>query len=406
MLLLIATQLSSQEIKDYNLNLKIDATARKLYVEGLIKVDFKNKRDISLILWKNSIIKTININDRPCEFSFDTVSPSPIMYIQNGRKLTVNTNISSERDQSLYIKYESDMRGLSGWASSFSDDWIELNFYTAWFPVNTESYSYTSKINLVIDKGYHVSSSGIVTDNKQYIELSQPLQGFDMVIIASKNLKTKSLNANNVHIEVVYSELSELEADSIITECKYAFELYQKLFEKRDSSYFKFVIAPFDGGGYSRKNFVSMRSKKFNLHTRTGIGHELAHFWCTGANTSTWEDWLNESFAEYSMLLYLRETLGQDVFNKQIEAYKKDVINTPPIWGIDRNSNAAYYVLYEKGALYLYELEQKIGQEEFVKLLKTTLLQRIRTTDGFLKLIEKQISKETSAWTENYLKTK
>ncbi len=117
-------------------------------------------------------------------------------------------------------------------------------------------------------------------------------------------------------------DFSDSDGDSILAECKYVMNLFQKSFGKMDSTYLRFVIAPFNQGGYSRKNFVCMRSKNFNLNTAKGIAHEIAHFWWNNAVTTTWEDWLNEAFAEYSMLLYIRERKGLEEFNKQIADYK------------------------------------------------------------------------------------
>jgi hypothetical protein len=58
------------------------------------------------------------------------------------------------------------------------------------------------------------------------------------------------------------------------------------------------------------------------------------------------EYWLNEAFAEYSMLIYFRNRLGSDIFNAQIEEYKSRTKGTPHIWRIYRDAQEAYTVLY------------------------------------------------------------
>ena len=150
---------------------------------------------------------------------------------------------------------------------------------------------------------------------------------------------------------------------------------------------------------------MSITTSEFNLNTSGIIGHEIAHFWWSAANPQTWEDWLNEAFAEYSKLIYLKERYGIELFAKRIEGYRKNSMNTPPIWGADRNSPQAYTIFYKKGAVILYDMEQKIGTEKFMDFLKTLATKKVNTTAVFLALVEENISKEMGMWIENKLKT-
>jgi hypothetical protein len=405
-LILLSTLSYGQEILSYDLNVSIDVLPRKLHVKGSAKIDYKKSDSISLILWKNTVIQSINSKGSPIRYMFDTISPSPVMYIPGGGRLVVYKPSQSNEIQDIYFEYNCDMHNLTGWAKSFSEEWIEINYYCAWFPLNNSSRNFRSRINIAIDSAYTVTGSGIVNRKEDHWEMTQPWAGFDNVIIASKGLKSRVLDENNVHIETYYKDFPESEADSVISECRFVFGLYKNLFGEKDSTYMKFVIAPFEGGGgYSRKNFVSMRTKQFSFYTRVGIGHEIAHFWWSNAVTTTWEDWLNEAFAEYSMLIYLRERSGLNVFNTQINEYKKRTVNTPPIWGLDRNAPQSYTVLYEKGALILCDMEQKTGKDQFFSFLKEVQKKKIATTAELLDFTEARLSGEISKWLENKLRT-
>lgn len=395
-----------QEVTNYDLNLNIDVKSKSVRIEGMIDFDFKDNDSAKLVLWKDTFIKEISVSNVPVKYFFDVSSHSPIMYIPNGRNLTVYKPSTGNNTYSMKFVYNCNMTELNGWARSFTEDWIELNFYCAWFPVCTSSGNFTSQINISIDSDYIVSGSGNVHRKNESWEMIQPWSSFDIVIVASKNLKSKILNEDDVFIQTDYSEFTPLEADSMIAEWRYILDLYENYFGKKDSSYLKFVIAPFEkGGGYSRKHFVRLGTKEFGYYARTGIAHEAAHFWWTGANTSTWEDWLNEAFAEYSMMLYVRNRLGENEFNNKIDEYKGRTKNLPPVWGIDRNSPEAYSVLYEKGALILFEFENKVGKQKFIHLLRKVADNRITTTEKLLELIEKEFSNETRQWMETQLKT-
>jgi hypothetical protein len=299
------------------------------------------------------------------------------------------------------------MKSLDAWAQCFSDEWIEINYYTAWFPENINGGNFTSSMVIHIDNGYEITGSGIISKCNNVWEMKQPWNSFDNVIIAAKKLQSKYLKEKDSYIEVVYSDYRGSAADSIITECKYALNLFENYFGKKENTYLKYVLAPFEiGGGYSRQNFISMRSKGFNYYTQSkGVAHEIAHFWWKNAKATTWEDWLNESFAEYSMLMYTRARFGINKFNEQIEEYRNRTKNLPPIWGIDRNLNQAYSVLYEKGSVILFELENKIGKDKFLVLLKKISADNICTTNDFLQLLEKETSNETRQWMEKQLKS-
>lgn len=80
-------------------------------------------------------------------------------------------------------------------------------------------------------------------------------------------------------------------------------------------------------------------------------------------------------------------------------------MNTPPVWGIGRDTREAYSVLYEKGALILYDMEQKVGKDLFFGFLKTVSDNKVKTTNELLDLVEMKLSKETRQWLENMLKT-
>ncbi len=400
-------QLSAQEISSYNLKVQIDVPLKKVFINGLINADFQNKDTLNLVLWKCSSIKEINNKDKNIEFSFDTLSASPIMYIPNGRKLVVVKSGKDNSKQSLYFNYSCDFSSLSGWANSFKENWIELNFYCAWFPVNLGNSNFSSKFSIHVSDGYSITGSGIVSKKKDFWEMRQPWGSFDNVIIASRSLQSKVLEKNSLYIEADYSsdDFSETDSDSVLNECKNVLNLFEGIFGKKDSTYLKFVIAPFNRGGYSRKNFVCLRTKDFNLYTEKGIAHEIAHFWWHNAPAGTWEDWLNEAFAEYSMMVYIRERKGNVEFQKIVEEYKSNTRDLPPIWGMGRNSPEAYSVLYEKGSLLIYELEEKVGKDIFFSFLKDVVKNKISNTNDFLDLAGKKLSKSVSSWFKDKLKT-
>lgn len=60
-----------------------------------------------------------------------------------------------------------------------------------------------------------------------------------------------------------------------------------------------------DFGGYKRDGLIVFTAVKENIPSALHhIAHELAHSYAMGADCYSWEDWLNETHAEWSALLY------------------------------------------------------------------------------------------------------
>lgn len=403
--LLLISIAFAQEVKHYDIKVKFNVPKRILEVAGTVNLHLNNQDSITFALWKNTDIKSITIDGKSVDYSFDTIGKSPIYYIPNGGRLTIK-NIEKKEEVPIHFVYTCDMKNVTGWAKSFSEEWIELGFYTAWYPVHNASKKFTSSLIVSIDKSFIVSGSGIVTRKGEDWEIKHSWPVFDNVIIASKDLKTKEIREDNIALDLVYTAFPEKDLDSVSIKCKEVYEFFSSIFGKPEGSYMKFVINPLEGvGGYGRIKYFSLKAKGFNLYLKKGMAHEMAHFWWHYAETTTWEDWLNEAFAEYSMLLYLREKDNKEEYKKNIEQYKSWTVNSRPIWGVDRDAPEAYDALYNKGSLILLEFENKIGTENFFNFLKTVVNKKISNTSDFLKLVELKLSKEDRDWFENKLKS-
>ena len=230
---------NAQEISFYDFTVKIDVPSKTVFVDGFINADFKNQDTLSLVLWKYSSIKEINNSDKNIKFYFDTLTASPIMYIPNGRKLIVVKSDNDSSKQSVYFNYSCDFSDLNGWANSFAENWIELNFYCAWFPVNLGYSNFNSKFLIYINDGFNITGSGILSKKKDCWEMKQAWGSFDNVIIASNSLQSKVLKKNSLYIETDFSakDFPDGDPDSVLTECKNVLNLFEEIFGKKDSTY-------------------------------------------------------------------------------------------------------------------------------------------------------------------------
>lgn len=392
-------------VKRYNIRLNIDVEKKTLAVTATAQIDFKGRESIDFTLWKYSDIKHIRSKNKELAYSFDTKAKSSNTYIRQGAPLRL-TVLKKKGICSITFNYTCNLDSLDTWMSSMEKDWVQLGYYVAWFPVNSDSRDFTASVSVSINEGYTVSGSGIVERKGDKWEMTQPWGGFDLQIVASPILKSKKMTIDGHTFEIVYTDFADADADSALVACSDALQFYTRLFKNNPSNdYMKFLVVPRRGGGISRKNFIAYATRRFNEHFKTAIGHEMGHFWWNKAPTLSWEDWLNEGFAEFSMLWYIKCHFDKHVFDCYLEACRENARHACPIYEVDRDAPEAYDALYNKGALLLYDLEQKVGETYFFEFIQGVVEREITSTAILLDYAKEVFGKEIREWIENRIQS-
>jgi aminopeptidase N len=157
-------------------------------------------------------------------------------------------------------------------------------------------------------------------------------------------------------------------------------------------------------GGYFRKGYFVFPKTEKVADIIVPIAHELAHHWWLRAGRQ--HAWLNESFAEYSAMLFLRKTQGAEAFQKLLEDKRARSVNLPPVYGFDRTKNrqAAPGVFYRKGAVKLRELESELGEQKFMEFLRQVIKANVQDTDALIAVLAQVASREVADRFLNSLK--
>lgn len=404
------------ESTDYQISLIINPQTGHISVSGTLT--FFNsgieKRGISLYLDSNMvfskfIINGLNMNSYKTERSDSRFMPL-------SKKIYLEESVLKKDKNLLEFEYSGTLGTLDSiFANVVGNSWTEIGLYYPWFPFSLEGnrlFSYSVRIKNL--NGKEIFGIGKVKKEGDETLITSTCPTNDIPICISDKVKHSVFRNGGTKIHIYHSpEKSEFirTLSSDILNISYSL---QKIISKKKNLEVVFIESQRRlGGGYARQGGIILGGldpqgyHKSSLNLKWYIAHEMAHLWWYKANTGSWEDWLNESFAEMSAALVIRESEGEELYNKIIDKKRELSQSTPPIWGFDRNGCAyeiSYKVLYNKGVCLLSDLEDRVGREEFQKLFTSISKSKICTTSQLLDELRSISGEETAIWFERLLK--
>jgi hypothetical protein len=348
-------------------------------------------------------------------YAFDVESESPLGFMPDARPLCVRFASSPAPGRAVDIRlvYEGRITDWPEWSANVvTPDWIEVGSYLPWFPYNPEYGAFTFDVSVRVPPEFSVCS--YVRPEREGLSwrFRQESPVHDIVLAASPELELRVFQEDGFAISLHTLTLSEETQAQMGKDLSAALRLYSEWFGGGDFWSVALVESARErGGGYARRGLIVLGGLDDQAYTVRHeaylryLGHEIAHFWWAGAPVETWEDWLNEGFAEYSALLLVRELCGQESFERRLQDKKATMRGTPPIRGFDRADRSsperaaeAEQVLYSKAPVLLSELEQRVGRERFLKICRVFLRQEDRSTCSLLRVLADIDGEGTALW--------
>lgn len=244
-------------------------------------------------------------------------------------------------------------------------------------------------------------------DGVYEFNMPQPIPSY-LIALAIGDLQFKSMGertgvyAEPSILDSAAAEFEDTESMLIATENKYGpygWDRYDLLILPPSF--------PFGGMENPRLSFITPTVIAGDKSLVSLIAHELAHSWSGNTVTNaTWRDlWLNEGFTTYLTYRIMEMIYGEDRYNMEAvlgyQDLQADIESLEPadqILAIDlrgRNPDDVFSnIPYEKGALFLREIEQKIGRDNFDKFL-LSYFERFSfksiTTDEFIAYLDETL---------------
>lgn len=270
---------------------------------------------------------------------------------------------------------------INGWHNIITDNIIELNRYGVWFPCE-------------LSCGVNISAE--ISGCEEYFLVKGEFDGglwrysadeWDMNIILYRKSVLKTVSGK--HISIYYADNS-LDGDAEFSRNVFedVLEYYTKeLFNKDYVKHTEMAClypALTSGGAYKRDGLIVCISPGTDEKEAIGVNaHELAHEWCSGADVGSWEDWLNETTAEWSMLLYCLDRNKTEIFDAMTAEHLAKAPEFPPIKTADGCRPEG---VHTKGTAVFYELYKAFGKETIKSVIRIFVDLDVKTTE---KLLEK-----------------
>jgi hypothetical protein len=279
--------------------------------------------------------------------------------------------------------------------------WTELGRALAWYPVRPGGEPFTFNLQVTCPKAYALASYGPFQGGRT---LAWPHPVTDLVLVAAPRERLHTYTAPRVRL--ITTDLDAAPAQRLAGTMAQVLAALRQRLGPREGASMTLIQAPRAAGGpYARTGLLVLEglSEAQMAEGSEDILHllalETARVWWHAAPAATWENWLNEGFAEYSALAALREVLGEAVFQRRIEQKRRICVGLPPLWQFDPAGREATAIMESKSVVLLAELEGFVGHERFGALVRELADRQVTGTLQFLDLLQ---AKEGKAVRESF----
>ena len=349
-----------------------------------------NVASIRVFLHDEFAVKRASSESRDLKLTLLERSKDMLPFSPTGVPIDIDLPHSLKQGETAKIEivYSGKITSVINRMNLISDRLTELALYSCWFPLIHEGMDFTYSLRITLPADYLCITDGDLQQKttgggKTTYCFRREQAGMDIPIVASDNLKVKRLEVPGFQAVFYYRNLDAATAGEFVQKTIDGYHLLeQKVGGAMTQGRMIFVASPRDGGGYSRVPlFVVpeaymldlLKQDNGKMESMHGSLHEIGHFWWKLASSSTSDDWINESLAEFFSLYACERFFDRESVNSILKQYADRVrgLKDPkPIVETLRGDPYGYVLYYEKGALIWEMLREKLGDEKLFSILR------------------------------------
>ena len=281
------------------------------------------------------------------------------------------------------------------------------------------------RITIQVPSEYEIAANGTVvsneTSNGQTTYVFQAESRREIVLIAFTDFAHAERSVGNTKIlGYINSKHSQVDIDRLMDAVVFSMEFYNRIYI--EYPYETLIIT---NGGIPARGFgASMEySGLFTVVMESAfektVFHEMAHQWFYAlvGNDENVEPWLDEAFAEFSAMLcyeiFDADTAEryweiQEIQSEQVKNFMNDAYVNISVAESANEDNPFlfHYIFYARGSLFLKELMDAIGRDEFLSILSEyckTYTFKIATTQGFLSILRENTTVDIESIVDKYV---
>ncbi|MGB6319569.1 MAG: hypothetical protein WBG08_13110 [Litorimonas sp.] len=292
-------------------------------------------------------------------------------------------------------------------------DWVELSLGTLWYPYWQEEPLLRSRTSVGLPDGYTAIGPGEVRrdeNGRWIVEPGKAILG-RITFAASPNYTVASRDLSPSLEARLHTLGPDPRAEAILARTESAFRYYEKLIgaPRSGSETLTMILGNEDigipqprmafatGGDYIALGIAPPMDQDFQ------IAHEVAHFWWILGASGTPDEFMTESLAEFVAWRFGEKVWGDDWLLQKTERAERVSASITGSMLDAGEFDGRQTLLYFRGPLRLWQLQQRIGQEAMDGLLAAAHEGDVSTIRAFIRIIGEREGPQTAQWFENSL---
>lgn len=273
--------------------------------------------------------------------------------------------------------------------SSFvkKDDYLEVSGNCGFIPLTNDFSRCNFTVDAYIPQDYSLAGFKKIDECHYTINI---LQNYHVVFVMYKKTKVQICQNQNMTIYAgIYHDYEKLHKMTEI--CQGIWDSYKQWFSENEFYDLFIILNPrFENGAYAVNNIICLidRIEGLNLETYMHLAHEISHLWWKNSDLTIHNNWVNETFAQYSALLLIRENYGKQKYDDIINQFQIETKDLPSLSSVleDTPKDIWFPLFYKKGPYLFARLEKELGYDKMMNILFKCYQKRIKTSEQFLKI--------------------
>jgi aminopeptidase N len=399
----------------YDLDITPDFGAETL--DATVAITMQATRDLTrfnLDFWGYTITE-LTVNGQPAEYGRDRgelmIIPDEPIVAGDTFEVTVAYNGEPREGVPGDVLYgEPDFLGSAGWVFYAGGSFVasEPRGASLWYPVNdypTDKATYN--FSITVPEPYVVATNGdlieVVNDSGMLTYksgLNDPIASYLVTVHTGDLTLDETAEEGQVPIRNYFATAHLDQARAIFEDTPAMIQLYEGIIGEYPFDVYGSAVVDYElPFALETETLTTYGTRILEESERTAVtlAHELVHEWFgNSVSIARWQYiWLNEGFASYLSLMWAAEIYGDGVVQSILSDWYNSISDpnfmstAPEAIGNPGAENLFHHAVYWRGALTLYALRQRVGDEVFFDIIRT-YFQRFKdsnaTTEDFIAL--------------------